>query len=143
MNDALSITNLLYHYGALMDAGDFARAADLLSDARVQLQGGRDVPGTAMRDIWEQMIILHPCGTPRTQHVITNPIVDIEADTARCQSCYTVLQQAEGGIVHVIAAGRYDDRFERVAGVWRFVFRDYSQLTLKGDLSQHLRPLAR
>jgi hypothetical protein len=33
-----------------------------------------------------------------------------------------------------IAAGRYLDEFERVDGVWRFSFRDYSQPDLMGDL---------
>lgn len=141
MTDALAITNLLYRYGVFMDAGDFDAAAELLATAEVRLMGGKTLPGSAMRAIWADMIVLHPGGSPRTQHVITNPIVDIDATgmMARCQSCYTVLQQAEGFPLQIIAAGRYDDRFVKQDGVWRFAFRDYSQFLFQGDLSRHLR----
>ncbi|MNT87133.1 hypothetical protein D3C72_2275060 [compost metagenome] len=37
-----------------------------------------------------------------------------------------------------IATGRYHDEFERIDGVWRFTFRDYSMLDVVGDLSRHL-----
>jgi hypothetical protein len=38
----------------------------------------------------------------------------------------------------VIVAGRYDDRFERVDGRWRFSYRDYTMMDQIGDLSHHL-----
>ena len=38
----------------------------------------------------------------------------------------------------IVAVGGYHDTFERVDGAWRFSYRDYSMLDLKGDLSGHL-----
>ncbi|MBV8930111.1 MAG: nuclear transport factor 2 family protein, partial [Mycobacteriaceae bacterium] len=85
------------------------------------------------------LVVVHPDGTPRTKHVVTNPIIEIDENTATCRSYYTVLQQTDTLPLQVIVSGRYHDRFERVEGRWRFCYRDYSLMDLIGDLSQHLR----
>lgn len=141
MNSAVAITNLLYTYGELMDAGDFDGAAELLGDATVRLAGGREITGREMRGLWQQMIVLDADGQPHTKHVITNPILDIDdgAGHAACRSYYTVLQGMAGFPLQIIAAGRYHDRFVRHGNQWTFAFRDYSLFDLKGDLSHHLR----
>ena len=135
------ITALLYRYGACMDAADFEGACQLFEKAQVRLPAMQDMPGSAMLDIWRNIIILYPCGTPRTQHMVTNPIVTVDSDgkTATCQSRYLVVQQTESVPLQMIAAGHYEDRFARDAEGWHFTFRDYSHLKLPGDLSRHLR----
>lgn len=135
-----AITALLYRYCAFMDAGDFEGASQLFAKAQVRLPAMQDMPGTAMREIWRKMIRLYPCGTPRTQHMVTNPIVTLDAGgrTASCQSRYMVLQQTDDLPLQVIAAGHYEDRFACDAQGWHFTFRDYSHLKLPGDLSRHL-----
>lgn len=140
MNSAVEITNLLFRYGEYMDDGDFAAAAELLSGAEVKLADGRSINGSAMRDLWEKMIILHD-GKPCTKHVITNPILDIDEGRAEatCRSIYTVIQSVDGQPPKIIAAGRYHDRFTREETAWRFTYRDYSLFDMQGDLSQHLR----
>ncbi|MFM7028284.1 MAG: nuclear transport factor 2 family protein [Chakrabartia sp.] len=142
--DVIAITQLLYRYGAMMDAGDFDGAAGLLAAARVRLGKGQDLPGSAMAQLWRDRIILYPCGTPRTQHIITNPIVDIDASgrAARCTSLYTVYQQTPDLPLQIIAGGRYEDVFERGADGWRFSFRDYTQFNFTGQLGHHLRDIA-
>jgi hypothetical protein len=94
------------------------------------------------------MIILYPDGTPRTKHVVTNPIVDVDEDagTATCRwghlplagDYYTVLQQTDHFPLQVVVTGRYADRFERVDGRWRFSYRDYTKIDQVGDVSHHL-----
>jgi 3-phenylpropionate/cinnamic acid dioxygenase small subunit len=85
--------------------------------------------------------IRHADGTPRTKHVLSNPIIEVDeaAGTAACRSYYTVLQQTETLPLQPIVAGRYHDRFRRIEGEWRFTQRDYTMLDLIGDTSQHLR----
>jgi 3-phenylpropionate/cinnamic acid dioxygenase small subunit len=141
MSSAVEITNLLYRYAECMDAGDFAGAAELFRHARIRLGGDAYVDADGVLQVWEQHVIRYDDGTPRTKHVTTNPIVEIDEDagTATCRSYYSVLQQVQGGPLQVIIAGRYHDRFERVDGAWRFVERDYSLTDLVGDLSRHLR----
>ena len=137
---AIHICNLLYRYAECMDSGQLVEAAELFRHARIKVQGQDYLDHTALLGIWQNRVKLYSCGTPRTRHVISNPIIDIDeaSGIATVRSCYTVLQATEDLPLQVIAAGRYLDEFERVDGVWRFSFRDYSKLDMRGDLSQHL-----
>jgi 3-phenylpropionate/cinnamic acid dioxygenase small subunit len=140
---ATEITNLLFRYAEHMDAGDLDAAAALFTDAALILdrsEGAAPVRGVGpIRAIWDS-VILYADGTPRTKHVTTNPILDIdeEAGTATCRSYYTVFQQLEDLPLQPIITGRYHDRFERVEGRWRFAERDYTLVDQIGDLSRHL-----
>jgi 3-phenylpropionate/cinnamic acid dioxygenase small subunit len=142
MNSAVEITNLLYRYAELIDGGNLAGAAALFKHAKIKLRGSTEGPqdDQAVLSVWRDYMKIYPCGTPCTKHVITNPIVEIDeaAGTATCRSYYTVLQATDDLPLQVVAAGRYHDAFQRVDGAWRFTYRDYSLLDLKGDLSGHL-----
>ena len=138
---AVQISNLLYRYAECLDSGQLVEAAGLFRHACIKVQSQGDLlDHTALLGIWQQRIKLYPCGTPRTRHVISNPIIDIDeaAGTATVRSCYTVLQATDTLPLQPIAAGRYFDEFERVDGIWRFSFRDYSHLEMIGDLTGHL-----
>ncbi len=141
------ITNLLYRYAECIDAGDLAGAAALFEHARIRI-GGPDtdtIDAARLLGIWRSLIVLHPDGTPRTKHVTTNPIIEIDEDAgaATCRSYYTVLQQTDGVPLQIIVTGRYHDRFERVDGVWRFSYRDLTLIDMVGDVSRHLtHPIA-
>lgn len=138
---ATAITNLLYLYAERMDAGDLEGVAALFDHARITSgPDGAVLDSAGLLAQWRAYVRIHPCGTPRTKHVITNPIVNVDeaAGRATCRSYYTVLQAAPGVPLQVIAAGRYHDAFERVDGAWRFSARDYTMLDLVGDVSQHL-----
>lgn len=143
MTDTEAITTLLFRYAELMDSGDFAAVAGLFRHARIRVGpgDGDTLDAGAMQTLWEQSVIRYPDGTPRTKHVTTNVIVEVEpgGDRAAARSYYTVLQQVEGGPLQPVVAGRYHDRFERVDGAWRFAERDYTLVDLVGDLSRHLR----
>ncbi len=81
----------------------------------------------------------YPDGTPRTKHVTTNLIVEVDegSGTATCRSYFTVLQQAPALPLQPVIAGRYHDRFLREDGEWHFAERRFL-IDLVGDLSQHL-----
>lgn len=140
MDAHIAIPQLLYRYAEAIDAGDLAGAAALFDHARIRMRGGEELDSAALLASWRKRVVIHPCGTPRTRHVVTNPIIDVDeaAGTASCRSCYTVLQQTDTLPLQVIASGRYLDTFARVDGGWRFASRDYSQFDMRGDLSQHL-----
>lgn len=141
MNSAVEITNLLYRYAELIDSGDLAGAAALFEHAKIKLNGSEEPQDNeAVLSVWRNYMKIYSCGTPRTKHVITNPIVEIDeaAGKATCRSYYTVLQATDEVPLQIVAAGRYHDTFERVNGAWRYCYRDYSLLDLKGNLSGHL-----
>jgi 3-phenylpropionate/cinnamic acid dioxygenase small subunit len=139
---ATAIANLLYTYGRLVDAGDFEGLGRLLAHARLRDESGRlDLRGAeAVTRLYEATTRRYPdTGTPKTQHVITNPIIEVDeaSGSATCRACYTVFQQTATLPLQPIVAGRYESRFERVDGCWRFASHQLA-VDLAGDLSQHL-----
>lgn len=141
MNDATMIANLLYRYAELIDSGDLAGTAALFARARVRMAGDSVVEGAAaMLRVWQSHVRIYPDGTPRTRHVITNPIIEVDeaAGTAGARSYYTVLQATPDQPLQVICAGRYHDEFAKDSQGWHFTARDYSLLDLVGNMSAHM-----
>jgi len=138
-----AIANLLYRYAELIDSGDFEGAAALFRHCRVISHDGEGGEAMLLAN-WREKVRVYPEGTPRTKHVITNPIIEVDeaAGTATCRSYYTVMQLVAPKTIVPVICGRYHDEFERVDGAWRFSFRDYSLTDLLGDLSAHLTPAA-
>jgi 3-phenylpropionate/cinnamic acid dioxygenase small subunit len=139
--DAVEITNQLYRYALLVDSGDFAGLETLFAHVQTKILGESELQnGMATVEMLRSVVRIYPCGTPRTKHVITNPLIEFEEEgsAARCRSYYTVLQATPDLPLQVIASGRYDDRFEKREGQWRFAYRDYTLFDLPGDVSAHL-----
>jgi 3-phenylpropionate/cinnamic acid dioxygenase small subunit len=143
VTDARSaIERIVYGYAERVDAGDFTGLAELFRDATYK-GGGPDDPGVvgaeAVLAIQEQMVRRYPDGTPRTKHVTTNLVVEVDesAGTAAARSYFTVLQQVDDFPLQAIIAGRYHDQFACVDGVWRLTERVIF-CDLLGDLSRHL-----
>src|SRR5262245_6369401 len=139
--DHAAIEALVYGYADRIDAGDLAGVAALFADAIYRSdRGGRYEGAAAVREVLTRLVKLHADGTPRTKHVTTNRLIDVNgaAGTASARSYFTVLQQTAAIPLQVIVAGRYHDRFVRTDGRWRFAER-VVYMDLVGDLSDHLR----
>ncbi len=140
--DAVEIANLLYRYCELLDRGKLDEAAALFRHARVRVAGHDSLVGEAgLLEVWRKYVRIYPDGTPRTKHIVSNPIIEVDgqAGRAKVRSYYSVYQATDALPLQLIAAGRYHDEFERVADAWRFTYRDYSLLDLKGNLEHHLK----
>jgi 3-phenylpropionate/cinnamic acid dioxygenase small subunit len=130
-----AIENLIATYAELVDDGDFAGVGHLLADATFI---GRNVPVTG-RDAIEAMLrdsmIVYEDGTPRTEHLVTNIIVEVDEETgaAAARSYVTALQALPDLPLQPIVSGGYHDRFERRDGRWRFVERRV-HIDLVGEL---------
>ena len=140
-SDADQITKLVYRYAEMMDGGDLAGVAGLFADASFRTQGRPDVRrGSAqVLETFQQMVILYD-GKPSTRHVTTNLMVEVDESrqTASARSYFSVLQARPELPLQIIIAGRYHDRFERVASGWRFSDRVII-VDLIGDLRYHLK----
>jgi 3-phenylpropionate/cinnamic acid dioxygenase small subunit len=134
------IENLIVTYAELVDAGDFAGVGTLLADATFTGGAGSVRGGEAIEKMLHDNVIVYDDGTPRTKHVITNLVIEVddEADEAVARSYFTVLQAVPDLALQPILSGRYHDRFERRDGQWCFVERRV-QSDLVGDVSRHLR----
>jgi 3-phenylpropionate/cinnamic acid dioxygenase small subunit len=137
-----AINTLLMTYAEHVDAGLFADVGAMFEHATYRIERA----GAAQISSWQGAVQvrqfcegtrLHADGTPRTKHVITNVIIELDGDRASSRCYATVLQQTEVLPLQPIAAGRYLDRFERVGGTWRFVDRLITGFLL-GDRSEHI-----
>jgi ketosteroid isomerase-like protein len=143
-HDFTAISRLLYAYSDRIDTGDLEGLAELLADAGF---GTFDSPLLRGSDrilaLYKATVRIFEDGTPRTRHVVTNVVIDIDdsGDSASSSSYFTVLQAATPGSLAAIVAGRYHDKFTRSVDGWRFAERRIST-DLVGDVSSHMLPAA-
>ena len=115
----------------------------LLADATFTGAAGSVSGRAAIEELLRDSLIVYEDGTPRTKHVTTNIAIEVdeEAGTAVSRSYFTALQALPDLALQPIVSGRYQDRFARLDGRWRFVER-HVRTDLVGDLSRHLRHAA-
>jgi 3-phenylpropionate/cinnamic acid dioxygenase small subunit len=135
------IENLISRYAFLVDDGDFGALGTLLDHAEFRLGTARVRGRTEIERLARTALRIYADGTPRTRHVTTNLIIEVDeaAGLGSSRSYFTVLQATDGFPLQVIASGRYSDRFERHDGAWRFAYREVST-DLVGDVSHHRAP---
>lgn len=139
-DDREAIRDLISSYAWLVDDGDLAGVADLLARAVVIGGDGPPVSGrSAIEQSYRDVLVLHEDGTPRTRHVISGTLIDVDADGARAtaRSYFTALQAVSGLPLQPVASGRYFDCFVKDQQGWYFIERRIST-DLVGDLSHHI-----
>ena len=140
MSGYAAVTKLVYRYADLIDRGDLEGVGELFAHGSVDTGDGNLLHGReAVRDMYG-VVILYPDGTPRTRHVTTNLMIDIDeaSGTGSCHSYVTVFQHTDDFPLQPVYQNRYEDTFLRENGEWRFDHRlmcDHRP----GDTSHHLR----
>lgn len=140
LSDGDHIRNLLGTYCRLIDAGDFDAVGRLFAEATLCTEDGTVVATGAdqIAGLYATTTRRHADGTPLTQHVVANTVLEqLTPDTIRATSNYVVLQATESLPLQPIATGSYIDTFARGGDGWRFAERRFT-LGKLGDLSQHL-----
>lgn len=140
MSSRAQIEHLLFAYAERLDLGDFAGVAALFEHATYRSNaGGHHVGSAGVLAVLERLVQTYD-GIPRTKHVTTNVMIDIDAgeQSASARSYFTVFQATDELPLQAVICGRYHDRFERVASGWRFTDR-LIHVDLLGDLRYHLR----
>lgn len=138
-----AIENLLHTYAERIDAGDFAGVGELFAKAVILGPDGSPVArgaGEAER-LYERTTRRYEDGTPRTRHVTSNLILDVDepAGEASGRCTYVVFQSLPDFPLQPIVTGRYHDRFA-IDGDDRWHFRERRMFVdAAGDLSRHLR----
>jgi hypothetical protein len=134
----MTIANLVHGLALAIDDADGDRIEELTEHLVFTMDDHPPVEGgAAFRRMIERGMVLHD-GSPRTQHVVTNLVVD--ADDVRglaTSHCYvTVFQAVDGFPLQAILSARYRDEFVRENNVWRFDVR-HMHVVLRGDTSHH------
>lgn len=138
---ATAISNLLARYAELIDNGDFVGVGELFAHATVTVDEGdgfKWTGATEVQSMYDTTTRKHEDGTPRSKHVLTNMIIELDGpDAGRCRSYFTVFMCTKTLPLQPIVAGRYRDEFERVDGVWRYA-RRHMIVEFVGNVSEHL-----
>jgi ketosteroid isomerase-like protein len=84
---------------------------------------------------------------PRSMHLSSNPVIDLDGDTATAESEFVVMRRDDDGRARVTLVGRYRDRLRKNdEGRWVFVHRTGVSLARPGEAgtdSEWQRALAR
>jgi 3-phenylpropionate/cinnamic acid dioxygenase small subunit len=138
--DKLAITELLYRYAELIDAGDFDGVGRLLARATFGGSGPQGASGAEnIAKLFGATTRRYPGhgNTPRTRHLVLNPIVDVTDNTAIARSTFCVIQNTETVPLQPIVVGRYLDTFSCDDAGWYFTSRRVD-VEMIGDISAHL-----
>ena len=140
-DDKLAVNELLYTYAELIDAGDFDGVGALLSRATFGGTGPQGVSGAEnIAKLFAATTRRYPDhgNTPRTRHLVLNPIVELKQDaTAASRSTFCVIQDTDTVPMQPIVVGRYFDTFGHDDSGWYFTERKV-EIQMIGDVSAHL-----
>jgi 3-phenylpropionate/cinnamic acid dioxygenase small subunit len=138
--DRVAIESLMFRYARYVDTAQYEALGELFTDARITANKTDQVfvGAAAVRDYWRMSNKRFECGTPRTHHVITNLEFEMNRDgTVSVRSCFSVFQATRVIPLQPIACGRYEDKFDKTSGTWRFRSK-HIEVTLLGNTSDHL-----
>lgn len=122
-NDFNEITRRRYEYAQGIDTRDFALLRSIFTDEITMdfTDYGGTSPVTLDADLWVSTVESLILGLDSTQHVMTNPIVDVDGDTATCRMYMKAehfLQNSQGSFDYAIG-GYYLDELVRIDGIWK------------------------
>jgi hypothetical protein len=140
-DDWHAIHEIIMTYAEHIDEGRFAEAAALFEHATLRIDHRSvEYRGAAETEKFFAARRVFEDGSPRTRHLYTNLVIEVDGDRAEARYYATAFQQTDELPLQPIACGRYIDQFERVDRKWRLADRLITQFLL-GDRSQHV-PLA-
>lgn len=138
-----AISTLMFRYAECVDTADFDGLSALFAHGRLGSSSAAEpdqgMVGEQVGQFYAATNKVHSDGTLRTRHLSTNVMIDIDesAGVASARSYFVVLQATPNLPFQPIVGGRYEDRFDRVEGSWRFAER-MVHVDQIGDMSEHL-----
>ena len=138
-----AISNLMFRYAECVDQANFDGLSELFANGSIRSTSADEseegMRGEAIGRFYAATNRVHEDGTLRTRHLATNVQIEIDEarDAATARSYFVVLQATPKLPFQAIVGGRYEERFERVEGRWRFAER-VVLVDQIGDMSEHL-----
>lgn len=130
-----AIRRVLERYMRYNDDGDLEGMLSLFAPGAVYRVLGREMVGRdAIAAFLRELGFTSGAGRwtdpgqehrqPRSMHLISNPVIDVDGDTAVAESDFVTLRRNADGDAELGLVGRYRDRLHKGAdGEWRFAER--------------------
>ena len=134
-DDLVEIQQLLYRYARAIDAKDWKALETVFTpDARIHyaVERGAELGARELAAWLGQAMKIFRV----TQHVVTNPLVELAGDTARCTSYLTgthLQVRRDGREVRVTEGSVYRDELVRGPEGWRIRARRLERTWLDGE----------
>jgi hypothetical protein len=123
LRDIEDIRRLLIEYGRTLDRRDFKAYSQLF--ARDGAWIGVGTIGSAQGPAAIQAFMEKNIGVAavRCNHLMTNMLVDVDEDSGRAWSRWTLIDADPGDKPILVYSGHYEDVLTREDGVWKFQTR--------------------
>ena len=112
MSDREAILHLIYRYAELIDAGDFGLSADCFPGV-LRRAALRRCPARRTSPRCSPRPRQFDDGTPRTRHLVLNPIVEADGDRATARRPSASFRATDRIALQPDRRRPYDDRFAR------------------------------
>ena len=133
--DYVEITQLLYRYARAIDAKDWKALERVFTpDARIHyaVERGADLRFDELGPWLARALTIFKA----TQHVITNPLVELDGDSARCSAYLTgthvQVRRDTGAEVLTTEGSVYTDELVRTHAGWRISARRLERIWIDG-----------
>jgi hypothetical protein len=143
--DYNDIVRRRYEYALSIDTRDWELHRSIFTDViEMDFSTYSGQPGAAMlADDWVDGLKPLFGGLQATQHVMTNPMVEVDADSARLRMYMKAehFLQNDSGSSEFAIGGYYDDRLVRIDGGWKIRAVTLNVFWTRGN--RHIMELAR
>jgi len=120
--DMIAIQQLFNRYASYLDTGKFDQYASLFSvDGEIKLGPmGRAKGREAIEALMTKKLA---AGVGQSYHIISNPVIELNGDTATAEVMWTVILRGKEDKPIVGMIGRHQDELVRENGSWLFRVR--------------------
>lgn len=144
-DDYHEIVRRRYEYALSIDTRDWALHRSIFTDEiHMDFSSYSGQPGSSMSaDAWVSGLKPLFTGLQATQHVMTNPIVDVDGDAARLRMYMKAehFLNNDSGSFDFAIGGYYDDRLVRTDAGWKISSVTLNVFWSRGN--RHIMELAR
>jgi ketosteroid isomerase-like protein len=137
IEDKNAIWDLFMEYKKHLDARDFKAYSSLFTEDAVWGGNlGKAVGPQEIEDLLIRTLEVYPSDLERTYHLVMNPVIVVDGDTAKSKSNWGFITRSEtdGPVFEML--GRYSDELRRTPDGWRFsrriAYSDIPYISLAG-----------
>jgi hypothetical protein len=122
LEDLAEIERLIMDYRRHLDARDLHAYSRLFcADGEWTGNTGSAVGPDAIQAMLEERLAPNPPAPgPTSWHVVANPLIDLDGDSATASVTWALVRRSEGDVPEIALLGHYDDVLARDERRWKF-----------------------